>query len=152
MHFGVYSYCAQKSPTKLIFWVQVSNKNWCGSHFQISTTISPKKITQQVINIESSWIHGYLGYNTSLQVINCKFCKMAIHSFIDLKKMFYASPSAPIQILVQAMTQNYFTSLFTNLNGGQCKHNLLLSIDVGIQYTQNVLKLLRNYKGLWKQH
>ena len=27
MLFGVYSYCAQKSPTKLIFWVQVSNKN-----------------------------------------------------------------------------------------------------------------------------
>lgn len=77
---------------------------------------------------------------------------MAIHSLIDFKKMFYASPSAPIQILVQAMTQNYFTLLFTNLNGGQCKHNLLLSIDVGVQYTQNVLKLLRNYKGLWKQH
>lgn len=25
--FGIYQYCAQKSPTKLIFWVQVSNKN-----------------------------------------------------------------------------------------------------------------------------
>lgn len=49
-------------------------------------------------------------------------------------------------------TKLFYNGLFTNLNGGQCKHNLLFSIDVRVQYTQNVLKLLRNYKGLWKQY
>ena len=38
--------------------------------------------------------------------------------------------------------------LCTNLDGSQSKHNFLLSIDVGVKHTQNMLKLLRNYKGL----
>lgn len=65
--------------------------------------------------------------------------------------VFY--PDVQHQLLYKLCHKIYFTSngLSTNLDGCQCKHNLLFSIDVGVQYTQNVLKLLRNDKGLWKQ-
>lgn len=44
------------------------------------------------------------------------------------------------------LSQNYFTNCQSaNLDGGKREHDLLFSIDVGVQYTQNVLKLLRNY-------
>lgn len=36
----------------------------------------------------------------------------------------------------------------SHLNVSQRKHNFLLSIDVGVEHTQNVLKFLGNHQGL----
>ena len=37
-------------------------------------------------------------------------------------------------------------------DGGQSKHDLLLTIDVGVQHTQNVLKRVIRHQGLRKRH
>ena len=61
------------------------------------------------------------------------------HEIVQLLCSQFTSPLVHVDISLLA--NNVSETPSNTLDGGQSKHNLLLSINVGVQYTQNVLKV-----------
>lgn len=149
----------KKFSSKLIFWYMRYIPVW--QHILGCNECQIKLMWLTFSNHDNKytkitqWCHKYrIQQNTCLlgdKILHFKWSTTNLYARhrINLKKRSIPQCNPYIIHLSMAWRKIYF-ALLTNLNGGQCKHNLLFSIDVGVQYTQNVLKLLRNYKGLWK--
>ena len=94
-------------------------------------------------------------YNTQVTYfIFCQFTSSLVHvnfSFLAHKISIATTNPLKKKVILKILTENLiviFNHFPPHLNGGQAIHNFLLSINISIEDTENVLKSIRNDQRL----